>query len=293
MEIKLLQPHLSSSPDSPKPAPDGKRDSRGMRVIHYLARTVSGNGYKDLNTQDFQSSSRERVLSRTHDISDSEDSDEDVKEPGHDGNPTDVVRPGLVQKPSDKLTKADSLHNVAAPAEEKPQQNEGAHVWVMGKSVLEVSKGVAADLRGSFSRLLQMKDMLIVKLAAVPTIPAETLDHARHSIESIVSEATQSAYGKTRDAMLRIRLKLMEILPSLSPHETKKIVDDVEQEVLDMSKAANGDSIPPEKLKDEVKDGNIGVSASTASAVMSPPAPSMLTVNMDRLKSWALFRSRL
>lgn len=288
-----MKPHLSSSPDSPKPAPDGKRDSRGMRVIHYLARTVSGNGYKDLNTQDFQSSSRERV---PNDISDSEDSDEDVKGPDRDGNPTDVVRPGSLQNLSDKLTKADSQHNVAAPAEEKPQQNEGAHVWVMGKSVLEVSKGVAADLRGGFSRLLQTKDMLIEKLAAVPTIPAESLDHARHSIESIVSEATQSAYGKTRDAMLRIRLKLMEIIPSLSPHETKKIVDDVEREVLDLSKAENGDSSPPEKLKGQVKDGNIGVSASTASAVMSnqlPPAASMLTVNMDRLKSWTLFRSRL
>lgn len=55
-------------------------------------------------------------------------------------------------------------------------------------------------------------------------------------------------------------------------------MDDVEREVLDT-----------EKAKDEAKDGRVGVSASTASAHQ----PSVLATNMDRLKAWAVLRSRL
>eukprot|EP00250_Pteridium_aquilinum_P034428 c7563_g1_i1 orf=274-1125(-) len=283
MEVKVMKPQLSVTPDSPR----NKQDSRGTQIIQYLSKTVSGNSFKDPNTHTLHNSS---VETRPHDVSDSEESDEDVHAPAHTTQTSsDTARPSLLQKLSNKLSKTESSHI----DEEKGHQSEGANGWGV-RSVLEVSKGVAADLRGSFGRLLQMKSMLIEKLSSMPTIPAETLEHARHSIESIISDATQSAYGKTRDAMSRIRLKLVEIIPSLTPHETKKIVDDVEREVLDMSKATSkGDSSQTEKTEDQVKDDRVGVSASTASAVIAPQPASGLAANVDRLKAWAFMRSRL
>lgn len=267
MEVKVATPHVSAAPESPKSeSTNTKQDSRGSRIMQYLTRTVSGNGPKESNTHSL------RRETRPHNVNDSEESDEDVHPHAHmDQNSSDATRPTLLRKLSHKTQ---SLR-----AEEKGPATEGANGWGMSKSVIEVSKGVAADLKGSFGRLFEMKSVLLEKLASMPTVSAEMLEHARHSIESIVSDATHSAYGKTRDAMVRIRVKLIEVIPSLSPHETKKIVDDVEREVLDT-----------EKAKDEVKDGRVGVSASTASA--HQPA-STLAANMDRLKAWAVLRSRL
>ncbi|KAI5054766.1 hypothetical protein GOP47_0029911 [Adiantum capillus-veneris] len=152
---------------------------------------------------------------------------------------------------------------------------------------------VKTDLKGSFgSRLAQMKGMLMEKLASMPTIPADSLEHARHSIESIIADATQSAYGKTKDAMLHIRLKLIEIIPSLSPHETKKIVDDVEREVNDMSKADGAECRQQAKAKAVNEDGRLGVTTPTASAAIVSQPTSGFVANMDRLRAWAL-RSRL
>jgi len=103
----------------------------------------------------------------------------------------------------------------------KGLENRAEHtqLWNKGKGVLEVSKGVAADIRRSLS---QMKDRIVDKLAAVP-FPAEALDNARQSLESIVKDVTQAAQGLTKEAVHRIKIRLAEILPFLSPNQTGKV----------------------------------------------------------------------
>ncbi|MCO5568865.1 hypothetical protein L7F22_022567 [Adiantum nelumboides] len=274
MEVKVIKPQPSASPDPVT----SKQESRGLRIIQYLSKTVSGSSFREPNN--------------THNASDSEESDEEMHtHTKQRSSPSDNSRPSLFQKISHGLVKSESSYT---DEEKVHSQNEHTNTyWGVSKSVLDVSKGVAADLKGSFGRIAQMKGMLIEKLSSMPTIPADSLEHARHSIESIISDATQSAYGKTKDAMSRIRLKLVEIIPSLSPHETKKIVDDVEREVNDMAKTDNADDGQQAKDKSMNGDGTLGVPTSPASSAIASQPTSGFAANMDRWRAWALLRSRL
>ncbi|KAG9450166.1 hypothetical protein H6P81_010131 [Aristolochia fimbriata] len=96
------------------------------------------------------------------------------------------------------------------------------------KPVLEASKVVAADVRRNLSLI---KDKLMDKLAAAP-VPAEALDNARHFVESAVRDVANAAQGLTKDALNRIKTHLAEIIPSLSPHLTAKMVEDAEKEAM-------------------------------------------------------------
>ncbi|KAH9307686.1 hypothetical protein KI387_035597, partial [Taxus chinensis] len=93
-----------------------------------------------------------------------------------------------------------------------------SQLWNKGKGVLEASKGVAGDIRRSLS---QMKDRIVDKLAAVP-VPADALDNARQSLESIIKDVTHAAQGLTKDAVHKIKVRLAEILPFVSPIQTGK-----------------------------------------------------------------------
>lgn len=170
---------------------------------------------------------------------------------------------------------------------------EQLQLWNKGFGVLEASKGYAADMRRS---LFHMKERLMDKLTGVP-IPAEALDNARQSVETIIKDMTHAAQGMTKDAMQRIKGRFVEILPSLSPRHTGKIVDDAEREVLCMSQAAapgyasrvEGNNCLEESNKQEIQDEE-GIPASNAS--ITSPALSF-SVNMGRLKRPFSLRSRL
>lgn len=162
-----------------------------------------------------------------------------------------------------------------------------------GFGVLEASKGYAADIRRS---LFHMKERLMDKLAAVP-IPAEALDNARQSVETAIKDMTHTAQGMTKDAMQRIKGRLVEILPSLSPHHTGKIVHDAEREVLGISQVAapgfasriEGKNSLEEFNKKEIQHEE-GIPPSKAS-IISPALP--FSIKMARLKRSFSPRSRL
>lgn len=183
----------------------------------------------------------------------------------------------------------------------KPQNNgkdygtkiEHLQLRNKGFGVMEASKGYAADIRRS---LLQMKERLMDKLAAVP-IPAEAMDNARQSVETVIKDMTHAAQGMTKDAMQRIKGRLVEILPSLSPHHTGKMVHDAEREVLGMSQVAapgfasriEGKNSLEEFSKQETQHEE-GIRSSKASIIS--PALSF-SIKMGRLKRPFSPRSRL
>ncbi|XP_022714687.1 uncharacterized protein LOC111274355 [Durio zibethinus] len=89
-------------------------------------------------------------------------------------------------------------------------------------------KGVAlaADIRRNLGVI---KERVLEKLAAA-AVPADALENARHFLESVVRDVTVAAHGLTKDALHRIKTHLVDILPSLSPAITRKMVDDAEKE---------------------------------------------------------------
>ena len=141
-----------------------------------------------------------------------------------------------------------------------------------------------------------MKERLMDKLAAVP-IPAEALDNTRQSVETIIKDMTHAAQGMTKDAVQRIKTRLVEILPSLSANQTGKIVDDVEREVMDMSQAdASGDSSTAEEKStlgqsNKQEPQHEETIAASKSSFMSPA--SSFSINMGRLRRPWTPRSRL
>lgn len=185
-------------------------------------------------------------------------------------------------------------------AQSKAQTNGGdlvsriehMHLWNKGMEVLEASKEYAADIGRS---LFHMKERLMYKLAAVP-IPAEALDNARQSVETIIKDMTHAAQGLTKDAVQRIKSRLVEILPSLSPTQTEKIVDDAETEVLDMSQgSATRDASRDERKilsAESTKQENQRQDASPSKSWFISPA-SAFPINMGRLKRPFSPRSRL
>eukprot|EP00249_Psilotum_nudum_P021967 c28320_g1_i2 orf=431-1387(-) len=188
------------------------------------------------------------------------------------------------------ITQSKVAGNDQSPAhagieQEEREKGDRNQMWQKGKNALEASMEMAADFRGS---LFLLKETLVKKLAAVP-IPAESLDIARQSIESIIREATLAAYGMTKDVVQRIRLSLVEILPVLSLKETREIVDDAEREVVNMSETVNDQSLSG-NCPSQSEQNNRDISAPTASAVSGgrPFVPSVLSTQMNRIRSWPL-----
>lgn len=67
-----------------------------------------------------------------------------------------------------------------------------------------------------------IKEKVLGKLAAA-SVPADALENSRHFIESAIRDVTVAAHGLTRDALLRIKTHLAELLPPLSPNITRKV----------------------------------------------------------------------
>lgn len=169
---------------------------------------------------------------------------------------------------------------------------EHMHLWNKGMEVLGASKEYAADIGRS---LFHMKERLMYKLAAVP-VPAEALDNARQSVETIIKDMTHAAQGLTKDAVQRIKSRLVEILPSLSPTQTEKIVDDAEIEVLDMSQGsatrdASGDERKISSAESSKQENQRDDASPSKSWFISPA--SSFPLNMGRLKRPFSPRSRL
>ncbi|XP_010537763.1 PREDICTED: uncharacterized protein LOC104812345 isoform X2 [Tarenaya hassleriana] len=89
----------------------------------------------------------------------------------------------------------------------------------------KMKKGMVVGLKN----LSAVKDKVIEKLAAA-AVPSETLENARQFLEGVVREVATTAHGLTKDALHRIKTHLVDILPSLSPVLTRKMVDDAEKE---------------------------------------------------------------
>ncbi|XP_031254728.1 uncharacterized protein LOC116112749 [Pistacia vera] len=102
--------------------------------------------------------------------------------------------------------------------------------------------GVAADnIRRNFATI---KERVLDKLRAA-AVPADALENARHFLESVVRDVGVAAHGLTKDALLRIKTHLVDLLPSLSPNITRKMVDDAEEEA-----NGKGDSEGEERRED-------------------------------------------
>ncbi|PON37058.1 hypothetical protein PanWU01x14_323410 [Parasponia andersonii] len=78
--------------------------------------------------------------------------------------------------------------------------------------------------------LKDVKERLLEKLVAA-AVPAEALEKARRLLETVVRDATVAAHALSKDALHRIKTHLVDILPSLSPALTTKMVDEAEKEV--------------------------------------------------------------
>ncbi|KAH9626776.1 hypothetical protein KSS87_006978 [Heliosperma pusillum] len=89
-----------------------------------------------------------------------------------------------------------------------------------------VVKGVASDIR---SRMNTLKDRVMEKLTAA-SVPSDKLENARSFLETMIKDVTTKAQGITKDALQRIKSHLVDILPSMSPTLTSKMVDDAEEE---------------------------------------------------------------
>ena len=207
-----IRPHIVSSMDSHKESTTS--DSPGMKVIHYLKSSISNlhvsSRYmnRSMNKEEKIPSEREEVDESEEDIkvtTTSSSNSSSLRHQNYINNSDTNFQPNV--KRSDKSSKLGTQYGIEG--KEDQQQSR----WAIGKSVVEVSR-----------TLFHMKDILIEKVASArPSLSTDTLEHARRSIESMIVEASQSAYGRTRDIMLRIRLLLVEHIPSLSPQESKKV----------------------------------------------------------------------
>ncbi|XP_041003758.1 uncharacterized protein LOC121249134 [Juglans microcarpa x Juglans regia] len=92
--------------------------------------------------------------------------------------------------------------------------------------VVEASKGVVGDIRRRFGGI---KERVLEKMAAA-AVPADALDNARHLLETTVRDVTVAAQGLTKDALHRVKTQLVDVLPSLSPAITTKMVDEADKE---------------------------------------------------------------
>ncbi|GAY58180.1 F17F16.6 protein [Citrus sinensis] len=112
-----------------------------------------------------------------------------------------------------------------------------------------------------------IKEKVLGKLASA-SVPADALENSRHFIESVIRDVTVAAHGLTRDALLRIKTHLADLLPSLSPNITRKIVDDAEKE----TSIGTSDGEKEEEIhhRQNKQGGGVSVGAPFRSPTSSP-----------------------
>ncbi|XWS20577.1 hypothetical protein CRYUN_Cryun31cG0114200 [Craigia yunnanensis] len=127
-------------------------------------------------------------------------------------------------------------------------------------------KGVAlaADIRRNLGVI---KERVLEKLAAA-AVPADALENARHFLESMVRDVTVAAHGLTKDALHRVKTHLVDILPSLSPTITRKMVDDAEKEANE-EKETGGEHEGDERRQDDQQLGGKSSFVSPASSLFA------------------------
>ncbi|KAJ4844495.1 hypothetical protein Tsubulata_006333 [Turnera subulata] len=118
--------------------------------------------------------------------------------------------------------------------------------------------GVVVEIR---RHLGVIKERVLEKLAA-SSVPADALDNARHFLETAVKDVTLAAHGLTKDTLNRIKTRLVDILPSLSPAITTKMVDDA-------AKEANGEGDEEDNLQKQEHDRQSSSKAPYASPASS------------------------
>lgn len=79
---------------------------------------------------------------------------------------------------------------------------------------------VGIDIR---NKMGMIKERLMEKLAAA-SVPSDALENTRLFFESVIKDLTSAAHGLTKDALQKIKFHLAEILPSLSPSLTSKVI---------------------------------------------------------------------
>ncbi|ESQ35139.1 hypothetical protein EUTSA_v10008754mg [Eutrema salsugineum] len=79
--------------------------------------------------------------------------------------------------------------------------------------------------------LSEVKDKVLEKLAAA-AVPSESLENTKQFLEGVIKDFAGAAQGMTKDALHRIKTHLADILPSVSPAVTEKMVDDAEKEAI-------------------------------------------------------------
>ena len=67
-----------------------------------------------------------------------------------------------------------------------------------------------------------IKERVLEKVASA-AVPPDAFDNARQFLETVVRDVTLAAQGLTKDALQRIKSRLVHILPSLSPPITTKV----------------------------------------------------------------------
>ncbi|GMN48167.1 hypothetical protein TIFTF001_017348 [Ficus carica] len=89
----------------------------------------------------------------------------------------------------------------------------------------DTTMGVGGDMiRRNFGAI---KERLMEELSAA-AVPADALANARRMVETVLRDVTVAAHALSKDALHRIKTHLVEILPSLSPALTTKMVDEAD-----------------------------------------------------------------
>ncbi|KAK8641694.1 hypothetical protein V6N13_011073 [Hibiscus sabdariffa] len=128
---------------------------------------------------------------------------------------------------------------------------------------------LAADIKRNLGVI---KERVLEKLAAA-AVPADALENARHVLESVVRDVTVAAHGLTKDALHRIKTRLVDILPSLSPAITRKMVDDAEKEANEEHES-EGEHEGEETRQDDHQLSGKSTFASPASSLFALIKPS-------------------
>ncbi|CAH2037313.1 unnamed protein product [Thlaspi arvense] len=117
--------------------------------------------------------------------------------------------------------------------------------------------------------LAAVKDKVLEKLTAAK-VPSESLENSKQFLEGVIKDFAGAAQGMTKDALHRIKTHLSDVLPSVSPAVTEKMVDDAEKE------AINGEEEDERKSKERSGEEFAGKSptvfpASSFSASLTKP----------------------
>ncbi|GMI91945.1 unknown protein 6 [Hibiscus trionum] len=123
---------------------------------------------------------------------------------------------------------------------------------------------LAADIKRNLGVI---KERVLEKLAAA-AVPADALENARHVLETVVRDVTVAAHGLTKDALHRIKTRLVDIIPSLSPAITRKMVDDAEKEANE-ERESEGEHEGEEPRQDDHQLSGKSTFASPASSLFA------------------------